>query len=683
MSAIIITTTAPYSRSRPRIPDYYSQSTSSTSANNGEGNGLANERTALLRSSSPTPSCTSSVSTYSSSSTAGQDDTESGRNPNRGKSRSSPADQKPYRSPPLKDSISTFRFVIVCTGIWSANFVFAFQSTSIPTLAPEIGAYFQHAELSTYLGSMFTLSSTAVIPLFGVLMETLGRKFAMVTACGFFGLGTVFCALSEGMYQLIAARIFAGLGGGGLLTVSSVIVTDLVPLRDRGYYQGLMMTVFGSGSMLGGPIAGWLTDKYGWHWSFWVQLPVVIFCAIIVSLFLPTAPIPPTHKSLLSGLASLDWLGSFFLITSTTSLILGLSFHTSYLEPWSSPIVWGLILCSIITAVAFFYTETKVERPVVPLKLFKSSHIAAIMIAGFFLSICNQAFIAANHESPYHGRLQLQMFQIPVYFAVIMNTSAAQAGLIMSLCGGLGLATGSMVAGQYIRSGHSWRWLGPISLVPPIIGGVVAALWTPAWPWWSYYATVLPCVLGYSTFLCVQLVALISSIDSQIMPKATALMYTVRSLGATLGVSVGGSVQLGALASSLKKQLAGAENSNEIISAILHSKAAIRLLPPSLRIKALYSYAYSLSVVWTFSAIIAIITFVCSFWIQSPDVHERGHSHSSDFKSTATGDAAAARRRSRRQKRRIQETGVGVVDEPFGEGLGEASIQGETADQGR
>ncbi|OCF38301.1 multidrug resistance protein fnx1 [Kwoniella heveanensis CBS 569] len=418
------------------------------------------------------------------------------------------------------------------------------------------------------------------------------------------------------------------------------------------------MTVFGSGSMIGGPTAGWLTDRYGWHYSFWVQLPIVFFCAVIVSLFLPTAPIPPTHKSLLSGLASLDWLGSFFLISSTFSLILGLSFHTSYLEPWSSPIVWGLILCSVFTAAAFVYTETKVERPVVPLHLFKSNHIAAIMVSGFFLSIGNQAF----------------MFQIPVYFAVIMNTSAAQAGLIMSLCGGLGLATGSMVAGQYIRAGHSWRWLGPISLVPPIIGGVVATYWTPGWPWWSYYATVLPCVLGYSTFLCVQLVALISSVDSQMMPKATALMYTSRSLGATLGVSIGGSVQLGALASSLKKQLGGADNSSQIISAILHSKAAIRLLPPALRIKALYSYAHSLSVVWIFSSVIATITFICSFWIQSRNVHDHDHDH--DHKRKRQKQDLEEEAAGKKQlKKRVEGTGAGVVDEPFGDGLGEASVQ--------
>ncbi|WWC89697.1 uncharacterized protein L201_004622 [Kwoniella dendrophila CBS 6074] len=628
MSAIIITTT-PYSRSdshqgRSRPPH--------SRTNTGTRIGIetpTNEQTPLLlRPPSPSPSSSSSISSYSSSTT-----------------------ETLLRSPPLKDSISTLRFCIICAGIWSSNFVFAFQSTAIPTLAPEIGSWFQHAELATYLGSGFTLACTAVIPLYGVFMEALGRKFAMITACALFGIGTIMCAMVNNMYTLIGARTFAGLGGGGLLTVSSVIVTDLVPLRDRGFYQGLMMTIFGTGSMLGGPLSGYLTDKYGWHWSFWVQIPVVLFCAIIVSIFLPTSAIPPTHQSLLSGLKSLDWLGTFFLITSVTTLLLGLSFHTSYLEPWSSPIVWGMLLISIISTMIFIYVETKVKRPVVPLELFKSSHIAAINTCGFFLSVGNQAF----------------MFQIPVYFAVIINSSAAQAGLILSLCGGLGLATGSMVAGQYIRSGHSWKYLGPAALFPPIIGSIVAATWNPTWSWWGYYATVLPCILGYSTFLCVQLVALISSVDSKIMPKATALMYTTRSLGATLGVSIGGSVQLGALASDLKKQFKDIDNGNEIISAILHSKSAIRLLPPTLRQLALNSYSHSLSVVWLFSAVIAFICFVNSFWIQSIQVDDNNGQ-----------DDTKRRQNDGEEGSIIRNSGAGIVEGGFGEGLGESTIQGET-----
>ncbi|WVQ75495.1 hypothetical protein IAR50_005120 [Cryptococcus sp. DSM 104548] len=549
----------------------------------------------------------------------------------------SPASGAPSKAPPLKDSISFTRFVIVLIGIWSANLVFAFQSTAIPTLAPEIGSWFEHAELASYLGSMFTLANTAVIPIYGVLMEALGRKTAIVIACVLFGSGTILCALAGNMYTLIGARIFTGLGGGGLLTVSSVIVTDLVPLRDRGFYQGLMMTVFGSGSMMGGPVAGWLTDKFGWHWAFWVQLPVTAFCCIIVTTFLPIPAIPPTHTSLLSGLASLDWLGTILLITSISTLILGFSFHTSYLEPLTSPVVWGLLLVSVITAVAFLLVEMKVERPVLPLRLFKSNHLAAVMLSGFFLSIANQSFT----------------YQIPVYFLVILGTTTAKAGLIISLCGGLGLATGSLLAGQYIRSGYPSRWLGPIALIPAVTSALIAASWTAQWPWWGYYLTVFPSVLGYSIFLCVQLVAMVSSVDSRVMPKATALLYTTRSLGATLGVSIGGSLQLGALASQLRFRFEGVDNQEQIINSILHSKSAIPLLPPSLQAPALAAYSSSISTVWLVSSAVAVVTLLCSFSIQTHQVDEE-------------------------ESKVIAGAGGGSSDGPqFGQALGEASTEGE------
>lgn len=127
-------------------------------------------------------------------------------------------------------------------GIWASNFTFAFQSTAIPTLAPSISSSFNHAELAAYLGSVFTLGNTAGIPVYGVLIDTLGRRFAMLTACCFFGAGTVACALAPGMHSLIAARALSGLGGGGLLTVSAVICTDLVHLHERGFYQGELET---------------------------------------------------------------------------------------------------------------------------------------------------------------------------------------------------------------------------------------------------------------------------------------------------------------------------------------------------------------------------------------------------------------------------------------------------------
>lgn len=125
-----------------------------------------------------------------------------------------------------------------------------------------------------------------------------------------------------------------------------------------------------------------------------------MFCGVIVSVFLPTPHIPPTHRSLLSGLASLDWLGTALLIGSVTTLIFGFSFHTSYLEPWSSSTVWGMLLASVLSAAAFVLVEMKVKRPLVPLRVFKSKHISAVMLSGFFLSVSNQAFVSLYFLHP-------------------------------------------------------------------------------------------------------------------------------------------------------------------------------------------------------------------------------------------------------------------------------------------
>lgn len=309
--------------------------------------------------------------------------------------------------------------------------MFAIQSTAIPTLAPTIASDFNHAELATYLGSVFTLGNTAGIPVYGVLIDSLGRRFAMLTACTFFGVGSVLCALAPGMWPLIAARAVAGLGGGGLLTVSAVICTDLVHLRERGFYQGIMMTIFGAGSMIGGPLSGYLSDVYDWRISFWIQVPIVLWCATIVTLFVPDPPIAPTHASALSGLASLDWGGSSLLLGSVAALILGLSFHTSYFRPWSDPLVWGLLLTSVLAILAFVKVESKVKRPIVPLSMFHSKQLIAIWTSGMLLSVSSQAFL----------------FHVPTYFSVLLNSSGASAGMVVSVCSGLGLSTGSLYAG--------------------------------------------------------------------------------------------------------------------------------------------------------------------------------------------------------------------------------------------
>lgn len=495
-------------------------------------------------------------------------------------------------------------------GIWSSNFVFALQSTAIPVLAPTLASQFAHSELTSYLGFSFSLTNTLGIPVYGVLLDSLGRRNAMTLAALLFGLGSLMCGLSRSIWSLIAWRAVSGLGGGGLLACSAVILTDLVELQERGFYQGIMMTIFGLGALLGGPVSGWIMDKGEWPWAFYLQLPIVLFCIVTVRSFLPNRKLPSSTTAgemvraqpipLSTALKGLDFAGIATLFVSFSALIVGLSFHTAFFLPWSDIRVAGLLAIAAVTFVLFLRAELRAKNPIIPLGMFARGQLRAIWLSGFLLLCSSQMFL----------------FYVPLYFSLI-GASGSASGLVVSICSGVGLALGSLIGGWYIRRGvGSYTRLGKMALVPPILTCAIAATeWTSSWPQWAYYATVLPSNLGYAVFLVVSLVSTIASVDAQTMPKATALLYTVRSLGATLGISLGGCVQIWALVRQLRKRFYG-PGSRKLINNIVRQKSFMYTLPEEQRQQAVEAYLSSLRATWAVAAALACCTLLASTFIK-------------------------------------------------------------------
>ncbi|GHJ86755.1 hypothetical protein NliqN6_3157 [Naganishia liquefaciens] len=494
--------------------------------------------------------------------------------------------------------------VIILIGLWASNFTFAVQTSAIPTLAPRISASFSHSELASYLGSIFPLFSTAFTPIYGVLLDTLGRKTAMLVAGFLYGLGTIACSLSPSMGWLIAARAVAGAGGAGLLTVSSVITTDLTSLRSRGHYQGLMMIVFGTGASVGGPVSGWIADVANWRWSFMFQIPFLLLSMIIICIYLPSSPphshigsTAPRRPTLQQALADFDFLGTATLLVAISSLLLGLSNHTAFLYEWRDTRVWALLLISLITTAVFLLVEWKVAvNPVVPLQLFKGWRMSSIYASNFMLSVAAQSFL----------------YQIPVFFTVILSTTSAVAGAHL-LPNSIGLAVGSFFAGQLIKRTGRYALLSIIGLAMPIISIFLASFWNEETAEWKFAAEVLPAGLGYSIFLCCSLVALIAEVDKGMMPKATSVLYTVRSLGNTVGIALSASIQQAVLVRDLREVLKDRTDREQIIISILHSKTAIgRYLTRSEQVAAEAAYGHSLSLTFVAASVFALVTLIAS-----------------------------------------------------------------------
>ncbi|KAF8826567.1 hypothetical protein HHX47_DHR5000324 [Lentinula edodes] len=131
--------------------------------------------------------------------------------------------------PPSLNKFSRLETCWILAGLWSAVFLGALDGTVVATLLSPIGSHFNKLNQSSYIGTAYLLSVCCFTPLYGRLSDILGRKGAMLLALTLFGSGTISCALAPTMESLIAARAVAGMGGGGVMTVSSIVVTDLIP----------------------------------------------------------------------------------------------------------------------------------------------------------------------------------------------------------------------------------------------------------------------------------------------------------------------------------------------------------------------------------------------------------------------------------------------------------------------
>lgn len=166
------------------------------------------------------------------------------------------ADGKVHRKSPLT--------VIVPMSI--GIFLAAMDGTIIAASYARIGSDLNHLQNTSWIATGYMLMLTSFQPLYGKLSDIFGRRSCLIFSYTVFALGCLFCGLARNMTELIAARALAGIGGGGMSTVASIVMSDVVPLRERGTWQGVANMVFATGQAVGAPLGGYLADTIGWRW---------------------------------------------------------------------------------------------------------------------------------------------------------------------------------------------------------------------------------------------------------------------------------------------------------------------------------------------------------------------------------------------------------------------------------
>lgn len=164
------------------------------------------------------------------------------------------------------NGLSSSHFWMIFSNVLALNFISNFDGTLMASSHPVITSYFNSSNSASWLSTAFLLTSTAFQPLLGSLSDSLGRKTPYVFTMFVFALATLWCALAQSMTSFIIARAVCGVGAGGVMTLGSIIVSDLVPIERRGAYQSYINMVYGLGSTLGAALGGFMADYLGWRW---------------------------------------------------------------------------------------------------------------------------------------------------------------------------------------------------------------------------------------------------------------------------------------------------------------------------------------------------------------------------------------------------------------------------------
>ncbi|KAJ5200002.1 Major facilitator superfamily domain general substrate transporter [Penicillium cf. griseofulvum] len=307
-----------------------------------------------------------------------------------------------------------FQFWVIIFALCVTGLLGALENTVVSTSMPEIVRDLNIGDDYVWITNAFFFTSAAVQPLFGQLANAFGRRWLTIFIVAVFTLGSGICGGANSANMLIVGRAVQGIGSGGINMIVDVIVSDLVPLRERGNFIAIVLTVYSIGSSMGPFVGGIIVQRTTWRWVFYINLPVGGFALVLLFLFLHTNYQRETTFS--ERIKRIDYIGNFLIMGSTAAILCALTYGGSRYAWGSWEIIVPLVLGLAGLVVFMVFEQSKFCRePVVPLRLFKNRTSLVVFINTYLLSLL----------------LYWVLFFIPVYFQVILGSSPARAGVQM------------------------------------------------------------------------------------------------------------------------------------------------------------------------------------------------------------------------------------------------------------
>ncbi|KAH8694103.1 putative MFS drug transporter [Talaromyces proteolyticus] len=427
--------------------------------------------------------------------------------------------------------------------IFTNVFLSGFDGTITASTYALISSDFNAANTASWLTTSYLITSTAFQPIYGRMSDIFGRKPCFYTCTISFLLGCLGCAVAQDIFLLNLMRALTGIGGGGLMTMATIINSDLIPFEKRGMYQAAQNVLHGFGSICGASFGGVIADTIGWRWCFLLQVPVSLF-ALVVGKFVIHLPENNVQghssRSIQSLWQQVDIMGSLLLILGLSVQLVGLSLGGNEL-PWSHPWIIASLAGSIGLLALFLVTEAKTSAvPVIPLRMLRGVQPVCIQIANVCVGASAYAFL----------------FNLPLFFQVVLLDSASKAGARL-IIPSLATPVGGFIAGIVMSRWGRLAQIVQIGAFFMLIGNLLVAFLRFNDSGWKYFVFVFPANLGQGMVYPGILFSFLAAFDHNDHAVSASTVYLIRSLGTVWGVAVTSAVVQNTLNSGLSKALSG------------------------------------------------------------------------------------------------------------------------------
>ncbi len=394
---------------------------------------------------------------------------------------------------------------------------------------PRIAADLNGMSLYSLAVSIPSLVSAFVTLVFGKLSDIYGRRIMLIISVAFCLAGTVLGAISANYIFLIIAGVISALGTGAMMPLTYAVVGDLFPPEKRGKWIGLLRIPTGVFSLIGPTLGGWFVDNLSWRYLYWIAVPLLVVCLLIVPVGVPSV--------VRRGKRKIDVLGCILVAVASSTLIIGFSYAgTKY--PWRSPQVIGLLSVSFLFWILFLRTENHVEEPILDPLVLRNRTFMTVAIATLF---------------SYFGQMGIMMYY-PMFLQGVQGISTMRSGQIITPYSVLMAFVGVPVGFLLARRGN-FKWMYVVGfgiLTVDMFGVIFITEQTPIV--WSV-AIVSIAGFGLGAVPTVNTMVVQNSVPKRLLGVAMGAMFFAILMGVAIAPALLGSAMNASYEKSLRRSL--------------------------------------------------------------------------------------------------------------------------------